>query len=287
MHYNIPFKKAGNFSLPILGLGTYNMGGRLERDPGNDDSKDIVAIKTAIRLGITHIDTAEIYAEGHAERLIAKAIKELDRNKLFIVTKVYPNHLRYDDIIASAKASLERMDIQHIDLYLIHAHNQNISLEESMKAMDFLIENDIVKSIGVSNFDIPLIQEAQSYTKYKIVNNQIHYSLYARAYNENGVLDFCQKNNILITAYRPLGKYGDITKTQNEMLEKIEKKYNKTKAQIAIHWVIQKPNIVALVKTSDPNHLRENLGALDWKLDSEDEKNLSENFPRGETINVP
>ena len=116
---------------------------------------------------------------------------------------------------------------------------------------------------SVSNFNISLLEECQSYTKYKIVNNQIHYSLSAREYESNGTLDYCRKKNILVTAYRPLGESGELSNTQEPLMIYLMKKYNKTTAQISINWLIHKPNTVVLVKTSQQEHLDENLGALD------------------------
>ena len=283
MTSDIPKKRAGDFELPVLGFGTWEMSGRFERDPQNDDERDIKIIQTAIKLGITHIDTAEIYAGGYTETLISKAIQKIDRDKLFITTKVSWEHLKYDEVIRAAKGSLKRLEIDKIDLYLIHGPDSNVSLKETMRAMDYLLENEITRYIGVSNFDVPLIEEAQSHTKYKIVNNQIHYNLLARTYEENNTLEYCHKNNILVTAYRPIEK-GEILESENEILDRLTKKYNKTKVQIAINWLINKPNIVTLIKTSNADHLKENLGALGWQLESEDEKDLDQNFPHGETL---
>ena len=155
-----------------------------------------------------------------------------------------------------------------------------------MRAMDFLLENGLIKNIGVSNFNIPLLEKAMSYTKHKIVNNQIHYSLTARAYEENGTLEFCRKNNILATAYRPIG-YQQFNDQAKQILEQLSQKYEKTPMQIAINWVINKPNLVALIKSSNSKHLKENLGALDWRIETKDEKYLDNNFPRMTTINIP
>jgi|SRR3989344_2792572 len=284
--FTIPKKIAGKFSLPVLGMGTYGIGGRDVRDKDNDDERDILSIQNALETGITHIDTAESYADGYSEILIGKAIKKYDRKKIFITTKVRRSHLRYDDIIRSAQNSIKRIGIDSIDLYLIHAPNKDIPMKESMKAMDFLVENQIIKNIGVSNFNSELLKEAMSYTKYSIVNNQIHYNLSARSYEKDGTLEFCKKNKILITAYRILG-YDQYAPKGEEILDIMSKKYNKTKSQIALRWVLQKQNIVALVKSLNPEHLKDNLGAIGWRIAPEDEKYLGTNFPEGFTMNTP
>lgn len=284
---SIPTKSAGSFSLPVFGLGTWQMGGRWDQDSLNDDARDIQGIKNAIAQGIIHIDTAAKYATGHTEQLVAEALKNYDRTNIFLSSKVGSDNFHYDNLIRSCKESLQRLQTKYLDLFLLHSYSKTgIPLSESMKAMDFLLENEMVKNIGVCNFHIPYLQEAMAATKYKIVNNQIHYSLIARGYEENGTLDFCEKNNILVTAYRPTAK-GELAQSGNAILDELSLKYKKTPVQIAINWVLNKPNVVTIVKTSDLAHLQEDLGALGWKLEKEDEEQLNRNFERGETILLP
>lgn len=279
----IPQKKSGDFSLPVLGLGTWAMGGRYARNPFNDDERDIRGIKAAIEAGITHIDTAEIYAGGHAEELVREAIAGLDRTKLFLTSKVSGDNLSYDRVIESAKESLKRLGSRQLDLYLIHWPNVPLPLKDTMRAMGYLLENELTRYIGVSNFSPKELEEAQSHGRYKIVNNQIHYSLAARGHEQAGTLEYCRKHQILVTAYRPLER-GSLT--SNPLVKKLAEKYGKPGNAIALNWVINKPGVVAIFKTSNPEHLRENLEALAWRLDPEDEKNLDQNFPRGETMGV-
>ncbi len=284
---SIPTKSAGSFSLPVLGLGTWQMGGRTEVDVNNDDNRDVLGIINAVKQGITHIDTAEKYAAGHTEEIVAQALQKLERQQIFLTSKVGSEKLKYDDLIRSCQESLQRLQTKYLDLFLIHGYSKTgIALSESMRAMDFLLENEMVKNIGVCNFHIPYLQEAMAATKYKIVNNQIHYSLIARGYEENGTLDFCEKNNILVTAYRPTAK-GELAQSGNAILDELSFKYKKTPVQIAINWVLSKPNVVTIVKTSDSAHLQEDLGALGWKLEKEDEERLDRDFERGETILLP
>lgn len=283
----IPTKKAGSFELPVLGLGTWRMGGEGRGAPSRlKDREEIAAIKAVLNMGITHIDTAEMYGGGHAEELVAEAIRDLDRESLFITSKVLPEHLRYDDVISACKNSLARLQISYLDLYLIHAPNSDIPLPETMKAMDFLQDEGLVRRIGVSNFEVPELEEAASLAEHKIVNNQIHFSLSAREYEENGTLEYCQKNKILVTAYRPLGINLEAG-VNLDPLRSLSEKYNKTPIQIALNWVIGRPNISALVKTSNPAHMQENLGSLGFKLEEQDERWLDREFPRGEVRHGP
>ncbi len=281
----IPSKKAGNFELPVIGFGTWRIGGSYEPDFTRDET-EMAAIKAALEMGITHIDTAELYGAGHTEELIRKALRGFDRSLLFITSKVLPQHLRYDEVISACKASLKRLGVEKLDLYLIHAPNPNVPLKETMQAMDFLVDEGLTSYLGVSNFSKELIEEAQSYAKHKIVNNQIHYSLSAREFEDDGTLEYCLKNQILVTAYRPLGlnMLGGI---KLQFLENLSSKYQKTPAQIAVNWVINKPNVVTLIKASSPRHMAENMGALGWRLEKEDEIWLDHEFPRAEMIHGP
>lgn len=284
MSREIPLKKAGDFSLPVLGLGTWQMGGHDEKEPAHD-AQDLAGINNAIQHGITHIDTAEVYAAGHAEELIGEVIKNFDRTKLLITSKVSGTHLNYDEVIKAAKASLARLGIRTLHLYLVHWPNPEYPLKETMRAMDFLLENGLIKNAGVSNFLPEQIAEAQSYIKYRIVNNQINYSVAARGHETAGTLDYCRKKQILVTAYRPLLRGSELL-AENSLLSVLAKKYEKSPRSIALNWVINKPNIVALVKTSNPKHLEENLTALGWRLDPADELEIDKNFPRGETMGL-
>lgn len=269
--------------IPVLGLGTWSMGGGRVRDT-TYDKENIYAIKTAIELGMTHIDTAEMYGDGHAEELVGEVIKDFDRETLFITTKVSPENLRYDDVITSAKRSLKRLKTEYIDLYLIHIPNPQIPLQETMKALNFLHKEGLIRFIGVSNFSVKQIKEAQENSQNKIVANQIEYSLLVRNKGneyinnmESEVIPYCQENDIMVIAYRPLAK-GKLTRPGFKILDKLAKKYNKTQAQIAINWLISKKKIITIPKSTRIEHLKENIGALGWRLTSEDMRMLDEEF---------
>lgn len=274
-----------NTKIPVLGLGTWNMGGGMMADT-TYDKENIHAIKTAIELGITHIDTAEMYGDGHAEQLVGQAIKDFDRETLFITTKVSPENLRYDDVIASAKKSLKRLKTEYIDLYLIHVPNPRIPIQETMKALNFLQEQRLIKFIGVSNFSVKQIKEAQKNSQNKIVANQIEYSLLVRddgneyiSNMESKVIPYCQENDIMVVAYRPLAR-GKLAKPGFKILDELAKKYNKTQAQVAINWLISKKKVITIPKSTSIEHLKENLGAVGWKLKPEDIRKLDKEFNR-------
>lgn len=280
----IPTKKLKNgFEMPIYGFGTSQMGESRERDYSNDDVADIAGIKAALNVGITHIDTAEAYAGGYTEALVGKAIIGYDRSKVFLVSKVQGNNLSYENILKSCKQSIAQLGVKYLDLYLIHRYNKDISLKDSMRAFDKLVEDGVVKNIGVCNFTKEHLGEAQSYTKNKIVCNQVHYNLMFREPERKGLVEYCQKNDIFLSAWRPVGK-GKLLEEIPSILKEMCAKYKKTPSQISVNWLISQPYIITLSKTRHVNHLNENLGALGWKMEEDDIERLRKEYPNQKDI---
>jgi len=266
-------------SVAAIGLGTWNMGGR-ESPDYRDDERLIEAIRYAVELGMNHIDTAEMYAAGHAEELVGEAIKQFSRDEVFIATKVWPSNLRYEDVIRSCRRSLERLQLKYVDLYMVHWPNPRIPLQETMKAMEKLVKDGLIRYIGVSNFDVELLEQAMNALKREeIVANQVEYSLEAREV-ERELIPFCERNGITVTAYTPLGK-GRIpaeaasNTPRGKILAEMAQRYGKTPVQIALNWVIWRPNVITIPKAARKEHLEENAGAAGWRLTEEDYKRLS------------
>lgn len=272
---------SANIKIPALGIGTWEIGGDFIPDYSHDQ-KDIIALKQAIKLGLSHIDTAEKYSAGHTEELVGQAIRDFDRQKLFITTKVTKENLSYDGVIGAMASSLKRLNTPYVDLYLIHSASPHLPISETMRAMDYLLETGKTKLIGVSNFSVAQLQSAQKFTKNKIVANQIEYNLITRDDGENNknvqsdIIPYCQKNNILIIAYRPLAK-GKLLSSSYPLLDELAKKYHKNKTQIALNWLISKKGIVTIPKTSNLEHLIDIAGSVGWSMDKEDIKKL-DNF---------
>ncbi|MEM7825015.1 MAG: aldo/keto reductase [Candidatus Aenigmatarchaeota archaeon] len=260
-----------NVKIPVLGIGTWKLVGDVFPDK-SQDKKAIKILREGIRLGMSHIDTAEIYANGHAEEITGKAIRPFKRKDIFITTKVSPENLRFDDLIDSIRNSLKRLNLNFVDLYLIHWPNPNIPLKETMEAMEYAVDCGYTRFIGVSNFSVRLMRKAQSYTKKKIVANQVEYSLLYKD-PQRDLLSYCQKNGIMLIAYTPLG-HGKLTKPGFKLLDELALKYKKTQAQIALNWLISKRNVVTIPKTGKIEHLRENFGAMGWRLTHTDIERL-------------
>lgn len=265
-----------NVKIPVLGLGTWGMGGGM-RPSYTHDKQEIDAIQYAIGKGLAHIDTAEIYGTGHTEELVGVAIKNFDRKKMFITTKISPQHLFLKSQIRnSLEKSLQRLKTDYIDLYLIHWPNPLASMKNVMAAFDRLVTQGLVRFIGVSNFSIRQLVNAQKFTKNKIVTNQVHYSLLNRE-PDRELLSFCQKEGIILTAYSPL-EQGRLIYKRFEALAKIAKKYDKTPAQVALRWLIEKPQVITIPKSSSAGHIDEIIGSLGWKLKEEDQIYLDQEF---------
>lgn len=282
----IPNKELKNgFQMPVFGLGTWKMGGAMDHDPKNNDKADIKAIQNAIEAGITHLDTAEKYADGYSEELVGKAIKGFDRDKLFLVSKVARVNQSYEQVLKSAKGSLKRMGVDYLDLYLLHAPSRDVEIEVTMKAMDRLKSEGLIKNIGVSNFTVKQISRAQKATSNKIVANQLHYNLWQRETELAGLVDYCQKNDVMFVAWRPLEE-GFFFGFGKQVLKKYSEKYKKTPAQVAINWLISQKNVVTLSKMRSKKHLDENLGAIDWKMDKNDVEILRREFPDQQKVST-
>ncbi len=269
-------KQLGNTSvkIPAIGLGTWGIGGTFSPDYSRDDYW-IKLIRDAINVGVRMIDTAEMYGAGHAEELVGESIKGFDREELFIITKVLPNNLSYDRVISAAKKSLARLKTKYIDLYLIHWYVHGMPLRDVMRALEKLVNDGLVRFIGISNFSVREMEEARSYLSYTdIVANQVKYSIADRGI-ERDILPYAQREKITIIAYTPL-EHGRLAR--NKILAEIGKKYNKTAAQVALNWLISKPRVVTIPKAGSIEHVKENLGAMGWRLSRDDIEYLDREF---------
>ena len=266
------------FSMPVLGMGTWQMGGRMERDSRNDDAGQIQALKTGLDLGFNLIDTADSYADGKAEDLVGEAIRGYDRGKLFLTSKVWKTHVAYDDVLRAAENSLKRLGTDYLDLYLYHQVNNEVPLKETMRAFDRLVSEKLVRHIGVSNFALERFKRAQACAEHKIVVNQIHYSLSVRE-PESELLPWLQENDVMIQAWRPLRGVPDCA-----LLNELCAKYGKTKSQIALNWLIMQKNIVTITASSSARHIQDNLDAAAFEMAPSDVELLTRDFPEKKFI---
>jgi diketogulonate reductase-like aldo/keto reductase len=260
-----------NLRIPKIGFGTWRIGGENSPEPALDDFS-LAALNSALDLGYTHIDTAEAYAAGHAEELIGRATRTamVDREALFITSKVSPEHLAYEDVLRSCENSLRRLGMEYVDLYLIHWPARGMNLKEAFRALNKLVKDGKVRHLGVSNFDLKLLKEAAALSETGLLTNQVSYSLPDRTCEQNGVLAYCQENDILLTAYSPVKRRfirGD------RPLKELAKQRGVTTQQLALAWLVRQPRVITIPMSFDAQHQAENLAATAINL-SESELSL-------------
>jgi diketogulonate reductase-like aldo/keto reductase len=258
------YETAHGITLPKIGFGAWRIGGN--SSPNRSlDSKSLTALRTALEVGYTHFDTAEMYAGGHSEELVGQAIRESGRKReeFFITSKVTPSHLKYNEVLTACDGSLRRLGMDTIDLYLIHWPGAGTKYEETFRALNKLVRDGKVKHLGVSNFNLRLLKQAQELSETPILTNQVPFSVSDRSYIKNGVLEYCQQNDILFTAYSPVDE-GNLR--SNKTLEAIAKTHNATVYQIALAWVISHPRVITIPMSFNPQHIRENYDAAEIEL---------------------
>lgn len=227
-------------------------------------------------LGASLIDTAEAYG---TEELVGQAIQGI-RNRVLIATKVWQTHFRRREVKRAAENSLKRLGTDYIDLYQLHWPNPNVPVEETLGAMEELVDEGKVRFIGVSNFYVAELRDAQAaMTRHKIVSNQLPYSLVDRRI-ERDLLPYCQENSISVIAYSPLASGVHQIKARDRVgaLTKVVAMTGKTEAQVALQWCISRGSVIAIPRSSSIQHIEENCGASGWQLSPEQMRLLEESI---------
>ena len=258
-------------NIPILGQGTWGIKSFRNKDYYEKWKE---SIRKGIELGITHIDTAEMYGRGTSELIVGQVISEYNRDDLFITTKLFPMHTRYNTMKKAAYNSLKRLGIKQIDLHLIHWPSPLISIEKQMRVLEDLVNEGKVRYIGVSNFSVEQFKEAQTYLKNtELVNNQLNASI-TRQKHITKSLPYYQNKGITMTAYSPLGHngYNNLKSELKEKLERVAKSYDSTIQQIAIAWLINHENVMTIPKAFKVEHMEANARASEIQLSREDIK---------------
>jgi diketogulonate reductase-like aldo/keto reductase len=260
--------------MPVLGQGTWNMG----EDPGARRD-EVAALRLGLELGMTLIDTAEMYGDGGAEEMVGEAIAGR-RDEVFLVSKLYPHHADSAGVQAACERSLRRLGTDRIDLYLLHWRG-NVPLAETLDAFARLREQGKIGDFGVSNFDLDDMQEAVALPGGELVaTDQVLYNLSQRGI-EWDLLPWCRERRIPLMAYSPLesnpqeaaGMLGD------PQLAAVARRHGVTPAQVALAWLLRQDGVAVIPKAVRPQHVRENRAALDIVLDSEDLARLDAGFP--------
>lgn len=273
------------FKVSMFGMGTYYDPGwiaaakLLRVQPRSE--VHLKAISAGLDQGINFIDTAEIYG---TESLVARALSGRKRDEIFIATKVWRSNLDYDSMIKACNRSLKNLQTSYIDLYQVHFPNQRIKISESMRAMEDLVKEGKIRYIGVSNFSLKQMIEAEEALKSsELASTQMPYSLVDRKI-EKDILPHCSERNIAVLAYYPLGhgKLGSDNSALSAAVRDISAKHgNRSLSQIALNWFYSKhSNVFPIPRASNPDHVSENVGSVGWGLEPEEISRLEEAVSR-------
>jgi len=255
--------------IPALGIGTWNMG-----ESHSEEAQEVASIRKAVELGMTVVDTAEMYADGRSEEIVGKAIADL-RDEVFLVSKVYPFNASATGTIEACERSLKRLGVDHLDLYLLHWRGSH-PLEETVAAFEKLKQSGKIRDWGVSNFDTNDMEEL-----FEVENgrncavNQVLYNLSRRGV-EYDLLPWCQEKGLPLMAYSPI-EQGRIL--NNHELIRIAKAYQATPAQVALAFLLERDGVLAIPKSAKPDRVEENRGATDLDISDEDWGSLDAAFP--------
>ncbi len=251
--------------VPEIGLGTWQYRG------------DPQVVHKALELGGPHIDTAENY---RTEGLVGKAVGG-NRDAYFIATKVSSSHLQHDDVLAAAEGSLKLLGTDYMDLYQLHAPNPSVPIDETMGAMEELLSAGKVRHVGVSNFSVRELREAQqAFHPHPIVSNQVLYSIFSREI-EGELLPYCEANQVTVVAYSPLaqGRLEAELRARprlTQTLDQVCAATGKTRAQVLLRWCVHHPWVITIPATNRVHRVQENYGASGWRLTPEQYTALSE-----------
>jgi len=258
-------EQLAGLQVPVIGQGTWQMGEDRSRH-----QEEVAALRLGIDLGMTLIDTAEMYAEGGAEQVVADAISG-QRDKVFLVSKVYPHNASRKGIPQACERSLHRLQTDYIDVYLLHWRGQ-YPLEETVEAFERLREAGKIGRWGVSNFDVADLQEL---SEPACATNQVLYNLESRGI-EFDLLPWCQQRAMPVMAYCPIGQGGQML--DNATLRQVAERHGATPAQAALAWLLRQEGVIAIPKAVRPDHVRLNAQAAGLTLEAGDLEALDQAF---------
>ncbi|MSP88488.1 MAG: aldo/keto reductase [Alphaproteobacteria bacterium] len=263
------YKLPSGAAMPAFGLGTWRMGENRGRR-----AEEVAALRLGLDLGVTLIDTAEMYGEGAAEEILAEAIAGA-RDRVFIVSKVYPHNAGKRAAIEACERSLKRLRTDRIDVYLLHWPG-SAPVAETLEAFEQLRRDGKIRDHGVSNLDTSDMEEWRAAPGgERVATNQILYNLSRRG-PEHELIPWCRRHKIPVMAYSPVDQ-GRILK--NAALKRVADRLGATPAQVALAWLLGRDGIVVIPKAVKPDHVREDVAALDLKLGAGDLAELDKAFP--------
>jgi diketogulonate reductase-like aldo/keto reductase len=266
---NLEVTLPGGETVPALGQGTWQMAETASRR-----KQEIEALRLGVELGMTLVDTAEMYGEGASEELVAEALVG-QRDRLFLVSKVYPHNASRQGVVAACERSLRRLETDRLDLYLLHWRG-SVPLEETVAGFEELRRSGKIRHWGVSNFDVDDMEELLRVPAGEnCAANQVLYNVTRRG-PEFDLISWMTKHRMPLMAYSPI-EQGRLPR--GGVLQRIGQKYGASSFQIALAWLLQKPDVIAIPKASSPDHVRDNHRALEIRLSPEDLDAIDAEFP--------
>ncbi len=260
--------------VPVIGQGTWMIEGARE-----SESRAVEALRTGLNLGLTHVDTAEMYGNGRAEELVGKAIAGR-RGEVFLVSKVLPSNASYEATLRACERSLKRLGTDYLDLYLLHWESR-YPIAETMRAMEKLIDDGRIRLAGVSNFDVNQVKAAHAALRHhRLAANQVLYHLGERGI-ERKLIPYCQQHEIAVVGYSPFG-HGAFPRPNSpggKVLLQVAERHERTARQVALNFLTRLPQLFTIPKTGHPDHTRENAGGAGWDLSEEDLAAIDRAFP--------
>jgi len=261
--------------LPVIGQGTWNIP---EHRKGRSEA--IAALRRGVELGMTHIDTAEMYGAGEVERVVGEAIAPLDREALFLVSKVLPSNASYEGTLAAAQRSLERLGTPYLDGYLLHWCGEH-PLEETMRAMRTLIERGSIRFAGVSNCDVEDLEVARvTLAPYPLLCDQVLYHLFERTV-EHRIVPYARRHALAVVGYTPFGRRKIDALLADATLREIAAAHGATVRMVVLAFLTRDPLCFAIPKASSIAHVEENAAAGELALRRDEIEAIDRAFPRG------
>jgi diketogulonate reductase-like aldo/keto reductase len=270
------FRKFGRTGqrVSVIGQGTWMM----EGDPDRE-RRAIETLQRGIDLGMTHIDTAEMYGDGRVEELVGEAIAGR-RDQVFLASKVLPSNASFDGTQRACERSLKRLRTDRLDLYLLHWPGEH-PIRETMRAMEKLVSEGLIRFIGVSNFDVEDLAAAENALRHdRMAADQVLYNLEERGI-ERRLLPYCERREIALVAYSPFGhgKFPSSRSIGGRVLALIAERHGRTPRQVALNFLTRHPGVFAIPKATRPEHAIENAGSVGWTLSDEDIAMIDRAFP--------
>ncbi|MCX6631832.1 MAG: aldo/keto reductase [Candidatus Solibacter sp.] len=260
--------------VPVIGQGTWMIEGSADVE-----RRSVDALRAGIDLGLTHIDTAEMYGSGRAEEIAGKAIAGR-RDEVFLVSKVLPSNASYEGALRACERSLKRLGTGRLDLYLLHWESQ-YPIGETMRAMERLIDEGQIRYAGVSNFDVDQVRAAQAALRnHRLASNQVLYHLGERGI-ERKLIIYCQEREIALVRYTPFGraKFPRPDSSGGRVLEGIAKRHGRTVRQVILNFLTRLDGVFTIPKAGNLEHTTENAGGAGWALMAEDIEAIDRAFP--------